>query len=75
MGQFLALWFVLGARHRCWPVWPGRMDRSGSDGARRDRAIRIYREGDRAPRSLISKGLCDQPACNMAPLATCARCA
>jgi hypothetical protein len=33
MEQFLALWFVLGAGHRCWPVWPGRMDRSGSDGA------------------------------------------
>ena len=49
MGHFLALWFVLGARHRCWPVWPGRMDRSGSDGARHDRAIRIYRKGDRAP--------------------------
>jgi hypothetical protein len=70
--QFLALWFVLGARHRCWPVWPGRMDRSGSDGARAiARFVFIARVT--VHRSLISKGLCDQPACNMTPLATFAR--
>ena len=74
MGHFLALWFVLAAGHRCWPVWPGRMDRSGQMGLA---AIARFAFLARVTvhRSLISKGLCDQLACNITPLATFARCA
>jgi hypothetical protein len=61
MSQFLALWFVLGAGHRCWPVCEAGL----MGPAAIARFAFIARVTVR--RSLISKGL--------RPLATFARCA